>query len=70
MSGRYPFLEGVGYIVSIWAVILLAIAAWLGADGRPILRATVIAGSALSVIGMMMRWYVWWSRHGRRKKHK
>ncbi|MBO9576816.1 MAG: hypothetical protein J7494_13865 [Sphingobium sp.] len=70
MERRYPFLEGFGYIVSIWSVILLAIAAWLSAEGRPVLRGVVIAGSALSVVGMLLRWYVWWSRHGRGKHRK
>jgi hypothetical protein len=70
MNERYPLLEGFGYFISIISVALLTVATWLSAEGRPILRITVVAGATLSVLGMILRWYVWWRRHGRRKHHK
>ena len=70
MNERYPLLEGFGYFISILSVALLALAAWLGAEGRPILRFAVLAGATLSVLGMILRWYVWWQRHGRHKGHR
>jgi len=71
MNTRYPFLEGFGYVISIVSVALLAVAAWLGAGERPELRSVILAGAALSVLGMILRWYVRWRRHGRqRHRHK
>jgi uncharacterized membrane protein YvlD (DUF360 family) len=70
MNQRYPLIEGFGYFISIISVALLGMAAWLSAEGRPILRFAVVTGATLSVIGMILRWYVWWRRHGRRKHHK
>jgi uncharacterized membrane protein YvlD (DUF360 family) len=69
MNQRYPLIEGFGYFISIISVALLGMAAWLSAEGRPILRFAVVAGATLSVLGMILRWYVWWRRHGR-KHHK
>lgn len=68
MNQRYPVIEGFGYFVSILSVVFLAMAAWLTAQGRPALRAFIIAGAALSVVGMALRWYVWWRRHGGRHR--
>jgi uncharacterized membrane protein YvlD (DUF360 family) len=69
MNQRYPLIESFGYFISIISVALLGMAAWLTAEGRPILRFAVVAGATLSVLGMFLRWYVWWRRHGR-KHHK
>ena len=70
MNRRYPLLEGFGYIVSIWSTALLAIAAWLSAEGRPALRGLIIIGSAFAVIGMLLRWYVFWRRYNRKGRSK
>jgi hypothetical protein len=70
MDERYPVLEGFGYFISIISVALLTIATWLSAEGRPILRIAVVAGATLSILDMLLRWYVWWRRHGRGKHHK
>ncbi len=69
MNQRYPVIESFGYFVSIASVALLTLATWLTAEGRPMLRIAVIVGATLSMIGMIMRWYVWWRRHGR-KHHR
>ncbi len=37
MNQRYPLIEGFGYFISIISVALLGMAAWLTAEGRPIL---------------------------------
>lgn len=63
---RYSILESLGYFVSVISVILLAIAAWSGAEGNPALRTVIIAGSSLAALGMMVRWYVYWHKHGRK----
>jgi hypothetical protein len=70
MNQRYPLIEGFGYFISIISVALLGMAAWLTAEGRPILRFAVVTGATLSVLGMILRWYVWWHRHGRKRHHK
>ncbi|MEJ1973463.1 MAG: hypothetical protein WDM96_13680 [Lacunisphaera sp.] len=70
MNERYPVIESFGYLISIVSVTLLALATWLTAQGRPILRITVVTGATLSVLGMILRWYVWWRRHGRRRPRK
>jgi hypothetical protein len=50
------WLTGVGYALSIVSVALLAWAAWPSAGGDRTLALAVIAGAALSVIGMALRW--------------
>jgi len=63
--------EAVGYLVSILSVVMLAYAAWQGTVPGAPLRYLVIAGAGLSIIGMTLRWLVFWRRHGRkhRKDH-
>ncbi len=50
------WLTGIGYALSIVSVALLAWVAWPAAGEDRALVAAVIAGAALSVIGMALRW--------------
>ncbi|MBO9695626.1 MAG: hypothetical protein J7499_05460 [Sphingopyxis sp.] len=50
------WLTGVGYALSIVSVALLAWVAWPAPDEDRALAVAVVAGAALSVIGMAMRW--------------
>jgi hypothetical protein len=65
-------IEGIGYIISILSVGLLARVAWIGADGEPLLRGLIAVAVILSVTGMALRWYVWSQRYNRHrhKRHK
>ncbi len=60
--------EALGYLVSIFSVIMLGYAAWQGTAPDTPLRTFVIAGVSLSILGMVLRWLVFWRRHG--KKHR
>lgn len=48
--------KGLGYLVSAVSVMLLGLVAWQSASERPLLAACLIAGMALSVLGMALRW--------------
>lgn len=50
------WLTGVGYVLSIVSVALLAWVAWAAADGNRGLVLAIIAGALLSVGGMALRW--------------
>jgi hypothetical protein len=50
------WLTGVGYALSIVSVALLAWVAWPTAGEDRALALAVIAGAALSVVGMALRW--------------
>lgn len=50
------WLTGIGYALSIVSVALLTWVAWTAPDENPALVGAVIAGAALSVIGMALRW--------------
>ncbi|MBU0826040.1 MAG: hypothetical protein KKA44_14735 [Alphaproteobacteria bacterium] len=50
------WLTGIGYGLSIVSVGLLAWVAWPEPDEDQMLAWAVIAGAALSVIGMALRW--------------
>lgn len=50
------WLTGIGYALSIVSVALLTWVAWPAPDENPALVGAVIAGAALSVIGMALRW--------------
>lgn len=50
------WLTGVGYALSIVSVALLAWVAWPAPGEDPMLIGAIIAGAALSVVGMAMRW--------------
>ncbi len=58
MNQRYPLIEGFGYFISIISVALLGLAAWLGAEGRPICASPCVRAPRFSVMGMILRWYV------------
>jgi hypothetical protein len=49
-------LKGLGYIVSIVSVLLLAAAAWKTASDDPFLQLCLIGGIATSIIGMALRY--------------
>lgn len=66
MSNRT--IEAVGYLISVASVALLAFAAWQGTAGQAGLRMAVVVGAAFSIIGMGLRWIVFWRRHG--PKHR
>lgn len=50
------WLTGIGYVLSIVSVALLAWVAWPAAGGNRGLMGAIIAGSVLSVVGMALRW--------------
>ena len=50
------WLTGLGYALSIVSVALLAWVAWPAPGENRALIGAIIAGSALSVIGMTLRW--------------
>ncbi|OWQ94419.1 hypothetical protein [Sphingopyxis witflariensis] len=50
------WLTGVGYALSIISVALLAWVAWPAPDADRALVGAIIAGAALSVVGMVLRW--------------
>jgi protein-S-isoprenylcysteine O-methyltransferase Ste14 len=58
-------VESIGYIISTVSVILLGIVAWQGAPAHGWLRAALFTGVLLAIAGMLLRWYVYWKRHGR-----
>ena len=49
-------MRGLGYLVSIGSVILLGLVAWPRADDPAWHGAAVLAGVALSIVGMALRW--------------
>jgi hypothetical protein len=49
-------LKGTGYLISTMSVILLATVSWESASKSPLLIACLLAGSAISIIGMFCRW--------------
>ena len=65
---RSPFIEGTGYVISMLSVAVLARVAWIGARSDTILQGLIALGVILSLLGMVLRWYVWNRRH--RKRHK
>ena len=50
------WLTGIGYVLSIVSVALLAWAAWPAPEEDRALAGAVIAGAALSVVGLALRW--------------
>ena len=56
-----PFaLKTAGYILSAISVVLLATVAWPTTSGEPLLAVALVAGAALSVLGMGVRWLSYW----------
>ena len=49
-------LKGVGYLISIASVVLLAIVSWSSASQSPVLVACLLGGAAASIVGMFCRW--------------
>jgi hypothetical protein len=49
-------VKGYGYLVSIVSVLLLMIPPMKSAKDDPVILFCLIAGAALSVVGMYMRW--------------
>lgn len=49
-------LKGVGYLISIASVVLLAIVSWSSASQSPLLVACLLGGGAASIVGMFCRW--------------
>ena len=57
MSTKLPLsLKGGGYLVSNVSVVLLGIVAWKSASEDRLLFVCLVAGMALSILGMVMRW--------------
>jgi hypothetical protein len=49
-------LKGVGYLVSIFSVFLLAAAAWETASKNPLLQLCLVGGVLTSIFGMGLRY--------------
>ncbi|WP_143750500.1 MULTISPECIES: hypothetical protein [unclassified Mesorhizobium] len=49
-------LKGIGYVVSMVSVILLAVVSWKSASQDPLLAACLFGGAATSIAGMCCRW--------------
>ena len=50
-------MKSFGYLVSIVSVFLLAMPAWENASQKPMLMLSLVAGMALSMVGMVLRWW-------------
>lgn len=48
-------MKAVGYVISIFSVILLGIVAWQSTVENPELKPYLIAGMATSIVGMLLR---------------
>ena len=59
-------LKSLGYLISTVSVVLLGCAAWPGAE-KAGLTGVLMAGMAVSVLGMACRWYSYVIE--RRQKH-
>ena len=59
-------MKGVGYVLSIISVLLLGAAAWKGASAQPLTLACLVAGMAISIVGMALRW----ASHAREQRDK
>jgi len=53
---RASRFKGAGYLTSTLSVILLAIVAWKGAKGDPLLMTCLFLGALTSICGMGLRW--------------
>jgi len=53
---RASRFKGAGYLTSTLSVILLAIVAWKGAKGDPLLLTCLMLGALTSICGMGLRW--------------
>ncbi|MGO4642513.1 hypothetical protein AB4Z43_29175 [Mesorhizobium sp. 2RAF45] len=49
-------LKGVGYLISTFSVVLLAIVSWKSASQSPLLIACLLVGVTASLAGMFCRW--------------
>lgn len=49
-------MKGYGYLVSILSVLLLMIPPLKSAKEDPLILACLVAGAALSILGMYLRW--------------
>jgi hypothetical protein len=49
--------KAMGYLVSSISVILLGVTSWNSAKDKPLILTCLIAGMALSVCGMALRWH-------------
>lgn len=49
-------LKSVGYLISIFSVLLLGTVAWESVQGDPAMRTCLILGMISSVAGMGLRW--------------
>jgi hypothetical protein len=56
-------IKSIGYLISSGSVLLLGLVSWSGLEGKPGLRACLIAGMAASVVGMVFRWFSYWRDH-------
>lgn len=63
-------IEAVGYLISAVSVLILAYAAWQGTHPGSPLRIAVLAGALLSIVGMALRWLVFWRRHGHKHRNR
>lgn len=55
-KGALHTLKGFGYLTSSVSVFLLAAVSWSSAQKSTLLTALLIAGGAMSIIGMFCRW--------------
>ena len=55
-KGALHRLKGFGYLTSSVSVFLLAAVSWSSAQKSTLLTALLIAGGAMSIIGMFCRW--------------
>ena len=53
---RETRLQGLGYLVSIFSVLLLGAVAWSAASDEPLMLVALVLGMATSIAGMGLRW--------------
>ncbi len=56
-----------GYLVSSVSVVLLGVVSWKSAAEQPVLFACLIAGMALSNVGMALRWWSYQRQEGEKR---
>ena len=61
-------LKSFGYALSVASVFLLGVAGWDGASRHSLTKWALIAGMGISVVGIGIRWWVYFAEHRERSR--